>query len=655
MRIYTYEELVTQAANNVHAVAPEIVLNFLATTLPFNELDSATLTNLARNCIIDFFPKGTIIFQQGKTVVNHFYLIQRGGVKSYLKDEEGTVTLKDFRGEGEYFGALPIIQDTPANLNVETVEDTFCFLFSKEAFLSLIHSSPKVTHYFLRSMSEKLVNTAYAELRQHRVNPRTESALYLFSAQVGEIVKGKSLYTIPAQDTVRDAALRMADLHIGSLLVEDAEKKIIGIITDKDLRTKVVAAGLAYDTPVSEIMATPVHSIPAHAVCFDAMLQMMRLRIHHLAVEQQNQITGVVTTHDIMLLQGTSPLYLFREIMAQRKIEGLYSLSQKVPQVIRSLIEEGAKANNVTRMITILNDHILDRILTLLIAELGPPPLPFCWLLMGSEGRREQTFKTDQDNALIYADPENEEQAAKAEAYFKALSEQTIEHLVACGYPRCPGEIMASNPKWRQPAQAWKRCFNNWLHYPGTEGCSPLHHILRFQIGLRIKRSCPGVAETPCRAGREKRHLSAPPCQGLPLKARPPLSFFRNFIVEKDGEHRNLLDLKTKGLVPFVDFARLMSLKCGVTESNTLGRLQLLAEGSHIPRELYNDAVEAYEFLMQLRLVHQMRMLEDNKTPDNHINPADLSDLEKQTLKESFEVVRRIQSYIKQEFRLGEA
>jgi len=654
MRIYTYEELVTQAANNVHAVAPEIVLNFLATTLPFNELDSATLTNLARNCIIDFFPKGTIIFQQGKTVVNHFYLIQRGGVKSYLKDEEGTVTLKDFRGEGEYFGALPIIQDTPANLNVETVEDTFCFLFSKEAFLSLIHSSPKVTHYFLRSMSEKLVNTAYAELRQHRVNPRTESALYLFSAQVGEIVKGKSLYTIPAQDTVRDAALRMADLHIGSLLVEDAEKKIIGIITDKDLRTKVVAAGLAYDTPVSEIMATPVHSIPAHAVCFDAMLQMMRLRIHHLAVEQQNQITGVVTTHDIMLLQGTSPLYLFREIMAQRKIEGLYSLSQKVPQVIRSLIEEGAKANNVTRMITILNDHILDRILTLLIAELGPPPLPFCWLLMGSEGRREQTFKTDQDNALIYADPENEEQAAKAEAYFKALSEQTIEHLVACGYPRCPGEIMASNPKWRQPAQAWKRCFNNWLITP--EPKDVLHSTIFFDFRSGFGSS--GLAQElrkhlAVQAGKKDIFLLhlAKDC----LEARPPLSFFRNFIVEKDGEHRNLLDLKTKGLVPFVDFARLMSLKCGVTESNTLGRLQLLAEGSHIPRELYNDAVEAYEFLMQLRLVHQMRMLEDNKTPDNHINPADLSDLEKQTLKESFEVVRRIQSYIKQEFRLGEA
>ncbi|MEW6501982.1 MAG: DUF294 nucleotidyltransferase-like domain-containing protein, partial [Thermodesulfobacteriota bacterium] len=464
--------------DDLHNVPPETVIAFLRKTLPFNELDDATLHELARHALIDFFPKGTLIFRQGQTEVNHFHLIQKGGVKIYLKDEEGTVTLKDFRGEGEYFGALPIIQNTRANLNVETVEDTFCFLFAKEAFLHLIHSSPRVTHYFLRSMSEKLVRTAYAELRQHKVSPRTESALFLFTAQVSETLKGKELYTIGARETVRDAAVRMAEAHIGSLLVADDDKKIVGIITDKDLRTKVVAAGLDYQTPVTAIMANPVQTIPAHAVCFDAMLKMMRLRIHHLAVEQQGTIVGMVTTHDIMLLQGTSPLYLFREIVAQRTIEGLYPLAQKIPAVVHTLIEEGAKANNITRMITILNDHILDRLLTILIAELGPPPLPFCWLLMGSEGRREQTFKTDQDNALIYAQPANAEQAAAAESYFTTLAEKAIDHLVRCGYPPCPGGIMASNPKWRQPLASWRQCFDHWLRTP--EPLEVMHSAIFF-------------------------------------------------------------------------------------------------------------------------------------------------------------------------------
>ncbi|MFZ5775604.1 MAG: DUF294 nucleotidyltransferase-like domain-containing protein [Thermodesulfobacteriota bacterium] len=637
--------------DSVHAVALETVIEFLSRTLPFNELEREVLQELASHCIIDFFPKGTVIFQQGHTEVSHFYLIQKGGVKIYLRDEGGEVILKDFRGEGEYFGALPIIQGGPANLNIETVEDTFCFLFSKEAFLRLVQSSPKVSHYFLRSMSTKLVKTAYRELRQHRVNPRTEGALYLFSAQVGEVLKDKQLYTIPVSDTVQQAASRMAEAHIGSLLVEDSAGAIVGIITDKDLRTKVVAAGLDYQTPVERIMASPVQSIPAHKVCFDAMLRMMRQRIHHLAVERQGRIVGMVTTHDIMLLQGSSPLYLFREIMAQRKIDGLYPLSRKVPQVIRGLIEEGAKANNVTRMITILNDYILDRILTLLVAELGEPPLPFCWLLMGSEGRREQTFKTDQDNAILYAEPRDHVEAKLAEEYFQKLAERAIDHLVACGYPRCPGDIMASNPRWRQPLSVWKRYFNEWLATPNPEEVLHSTIFFDFRAGYGDKALAGELRSHLVRQSPQQErfqlHLAA-----NALEAPPPLSFFRNFMVEKDGEHRNTLDLKSKGLVPFVDFARLFSLRHGFAESNTLGRLQLLYEGEHISRELYGDAVDAYEFIMQLRLIHQLQMLEESREPDNYINPAELSDLEKQTLKGAFEVVRRLQSHIKQEFRL---
>ena len=638
--------------NDAQNVAPETVLDFLRETLPFNELDDATLRELARHCVIDFIPKGTVIFRQGESEVDYFYLIQKGGVKIYLTDDQGEVSLKDFRGEGEYFGALPIIQNTRANLNVETVEDTFCFLFTKAAFRKLLDSSPKVSHYFLRSLSEKLVNTAYAELRHHRIAPRTESALFLFSTQVGTAVKGQ-LRTIAVGESVRQAAARMAEFRIGSLLVTGDDGKIIGIVTDKDLRTKVVAAGLDYQTPVGQIMASPVQTIPAHAVCFDAMLRMMRNRIHHLAVEKRGEIVGMITTHDIMLLQGTSPLYLFREIVAQRTLEGLHPLARKVPTVVRSLIEEGAKANNITRMITILNDHILERLLTLLMDDLGPPPLPFCWLLMGSEGRSEQTFKTDQDNALIYAWPENEEKRAVAEKYFTLLSERAIENLVACGYPLCPGDMMASNPKWRLPAPEWKKQFDSWIRTP--EPKEVMHSTIFFDFRA-------GYGDLSLADDLREHLVKNIPGQGLflyhlaqnAMEARPPLSFFRNFIVEKDGEHRNSLDLKTKGLVPFVDFARLFALKHGIRESNTLGRLQLLHEGGHITAEMYNETVKAYEFLMQLRLVHQLHKMEAGEEPNNYINPANLSDLEKQTLKESFEVVRRLQSHIRQEFRLSE-
>ncbi len=636
---------------NIHAVAPEEIISFLSRTLPFNELDPETLDSLSRKCTIDFFPKGTVIFRQDETEVNEFYLIQKGGVKIYLKDNEGEISLKDFRGTGEYFGALPLIRGTRANLNVETVEDTFCFILSRESFNELLHSAPRVTHYFLRSLSEKLVRTAYAELRQHKVSTRTDSALYLFSAQVGDIIKG-TLQAINVDDSVQNAAIIMAKFHIGSLLVRDNSGKIIGIVTDKDLRTKVIAAGLPYQTQVGRIMAAPVMAIESHAVCFDALIKMMKNRIHHLAIEKQNEIVGVVTTHDIMVLQGTSPLYLFREILAQRHIAGLYKLSRNVPLVVRTLIEEGAKANNITRMITVLNDHILDRLLTLLIEELGPPPLRFCWMLMGSEGRREQTFHTDQDNAIIYQVPEDAEQARRAADYFKTLGEKAIEHLVQCGYPRCPGNIMASNPRWRQTATEWQQTFHHWMRTPDPQEVLNSIIFFDFRAGFGNSELLQNLRnELAAEASQQDIFLLhlAKDC----LSIRPPLSFFKNFIVEKNGEHKNTLDLKRSGLTPFVDFARVMSLRYGIRESNTLGRLQLLHEGNHISTELFSETMEAYEFLMQLRLVHQLHLLEEDKPPDNHINPSDLSDIEKQTMKESFEVIRRLQSLLTQEFKLA--
>ncbi len=637
-----------QDKKDVHSVTPEVVIEFLKKTLPFNELDDETLNKIAAECTVDFFPKGTTIFRQDETEVEYLYIIQKGGVKIYLKDEEGMVTLKDFRGEGSYIGALPIIQGTKANLNVETVEDTFCFLLKKETFLDLIQSNPRFAQYYLKSFSEKFLRTAYAELRQHRVAPRTEGTLYLFSVQVGDLIKRKP-QTVPASATLQSAAAKMAEYHIGSLLVTDEKGEIVGIVTDKDLRTKVVAQGRSINEPVGNIMVSPVETVGSHKVCFDALLLMMSKKIHHLAVERQGKIIGVITSHDIMVLQGSSPLYLFREIVSQRKIEGLYPLSQKVPLIVRTLIEEGAKPNNITRMITILNDHILDRLLTLMQEKLGPAPVPFCWLLMGSEGRKEQTFRTDQDNALMYQDPETESEKQQAQEYFKVFGQEAIEHLVKCGYPRCPGDIMASNPKWCQPYTVWKNYFDEWVLRP--EPKQVLHATIFFDFR-------PGYGEL--NMGYELReHLNkmtqrqeifllhlAKDC----LESRPPLTFFKNFIVEKDGEHKNRLDIKTRGLVPFVDFARLMSLKYGIKETNTLGRLELLYENEHISKELYTETVEAYEFQMQLRFVHQLQMMEAGKQPDNYINPRELSDLEKQTLKEAFAVIGRLQSIIKDVF-----
>lgn len=628
----------------------EAVVGFLSRTLPFNRLEPQAIQRLASKCRIDFFPAGTTIFLQNVTVVDALHLIQKGGVKSYLKNDQGELTLKDVRGEGECFGSLSIIQGTRANLNVETVEDTFCFLIAKEDFLALLDEHAEIAQYFLRTMTAKLVRGAYAELRQHKMTPRTEGALHLFSSPVEDIAKG-SLFTAPSATSVREVARIMTENMIGSLLLTGADGRIDGIITDKDLRSKVVAKGLDFDTPAALIMAAPVKTISSQAMAFDALLKMMKERVHHLAIEKNGEIVKMITTHDIMVEQGTSPLYLFREIVAQRRIEGLYLLARKVPLVVRTLIEEGAKANNITRMITVLNDQILDRMLSMLIQETGEPPLPFCWLLMGSEGRREQTFKTDQDNALLYQASPDPDLMARAADYFRLFAEAAIKHLVLCGYPLCPGEIMAKNPKWRQSLTVWKQYFRAWFATP--EPLEVLHSSIFFDFrsGFGEASLAADLRQTLTESARSEGFFLLHLARNC-LQSKPPLSFFKNFIVEKDGEHKNTFDLKEKGIVFIVDFARLMALRHGIDEVNTLGRLRVLNETQSVSPGLCEEIIEAYEFLMQVRLVHQLRMLEDGQQPDNHINPQDLSDLERQTLKESFAVISRMQDSIRQLFQI---
>lgn len=636
----------------VHSVTPNVAVEFFQGILPFKDLDHQTLVGLASHCRVDFFPKGTRLLTLDKTEISHLYLIQRGGVKAYINDDAGNPALKDLRGVGAYIGALGIIRGTKANLNIETVEDTFCFLLPREIFLELVATYPSVSNYYLKSFSDKVVKTAYNELRRQKMGSRTNDELYLFSITAGDIVK--KLHSISSDSTIQEAAQKMSKDGIGSLLIFAPEEpgEFIGIITDTDLRKKVVAVGFDYRQPVSMIMSGPLLTVLSQAVCFDVLLKMMSTGIHHLGVERGGRVVGVVTSHDIMLLQGNSPYYLFKEIVAQREIRGLYHLAQKIPDIVRSLIKEGGKAGNITRMIAILNDHILKRMLQLLEKEMGPPPVDYCWLLMGSEGRREQTFKTDQDNAIVYADPENDQLSEKAASYFEEFSKRAIHHLVNCGYPLCPGEIMATNPKWCQPISVWKQYFKRWVETP--DPTELLHATIFFdfrsgygndRLALDLRRYLNKISE---RQTVFTFHLGRQ-C----IANRAPLSFFNNIVVEKNGEHKNQLNIKKRGLSPFVDFARVLSLKYGVSETNTLARFEALVKENHIRDDLYRATVEAYELQMQLRLIHQLKQIEKGVLPDNYIQPVHLTDLEQRMLKDAFGVIERIQGVLDQLFPIA--
>jgi CBS domain-containing protein len=264
--------------------------------MPFNTLDQEALNKLARHCRIDFFPKGTQVFKTGETEVKDLYIIQSGGVKTFIVDDEGEVTLKDYRGQGSVFGALGLIRGTRANLDVEMVEDTFCFLVPGKVFLDLIKEQPGFAQYYLKTFSNQVVSTAYTELRRHKWTRRGEEDLYLFTKHAGELIK--TMRKVPVTFTIQDAAAAMTTHKVGSLLIhtQGDSEEIIGIITDKDLRSKVLAKGLDYSIKVGAIMSSPVQTVESQAICFEVLLRMMSTNIHHLGVEQSGRIIGVITS-----------------------------------------------------------------------------------------------------------------------------------------------------------------------------------------------------------------------------------------------------------------------------------------------------------------------------------------------------------------------
>lgn len=632
-------------SKHVSDAATTVVLNFLQKLIPFSEVDPETLRELARGAMVAFYPKNQVILEQDVDEPSYLFLIEKGAVRVYRKNDEGTPVLVDHRGEGSTFGVSHLMGSSKSSATVEAAEDTFCYLIHKAPFMEFVSKHPLFLENYFQCLSKELVGKTYSEWHFDALQSKVRHGLHILGATVADMPLHPVLM-IDGSVSVHEAAGFMTDRDISLVLVCDSDKKVEGFLGDKDLRTRVVALKADYDRPIRDFMNSPVPVVSPSASRFDAIVQMMGSHAEYLLVEEEGHSFGLVAQRDLSAFQSVSPFALLGEIDAQSQIDDLYVLSGKIPLVVGSLLEGGAKANDIAAIISILNDHLVGRILTLTVEQLGPPPTRFCWLLVGSEGRSEQTFRTDQDNGLLYEDPgEDKELLQSSMLYFRRLGNVAIDHLVKCGFPLCKGGIMASKTTWRKPYSVWIGYFDHWMSSTDDEDTLHAKIFLDFRSGFGATDLAAKLSDyVSSQALSRKSFLKHLARDALNIK--PPLSLFRNFIVESDGEHKDRLDLKMRGLVPIVDVARALALRYGIRKTNTFSRLEMLINGGHIPSGLGGDILEAYEFLQQIRLMHQMRMIELGKEPHNYLDPAELSDLEKHTLKGAFTVISEMQSFV---------
>ena len=376
----------------------------------------------------------------------------------------------------------------------------------------------------------------------------------------------------------------------------------------------------------------------------------MKKSLNHLPVRNKaGKITGVLTHNDLLDAQGKSPYLLIKEIKSATKFEQLENIHGRLPEMLLDSIKNGVNTQNLTKLITAFSDAILDKIIRFAIDKAGNPPCKFAFMVMGSEGRAEQTLKTDQDNAIVYEDIEDKALQKIAEDYFKELSTLICTWLDKAGFDFCEGNNMAMNQKWCQPFSEWKKYFFKWIHtadledllhssiffdFKGAWGDTYLTDQLHAYLFKSLK-NWPGFF----------RHLTE-----NALYIKPPMGFFRNFVVHSKGEHKDSFDLKM-AMLPIIDCARVYALKNGIKEANTLSRLFRLYTKDILTTEEYNDITQSYNYLMNLRFLKQVTtVIDEGKKPDNYINPKNLSRIDQTMLKEIFKRIENFQQKTNVEF-----
>lgn len=611
------------------------IRDFLASHYPFNLLPADEIERLPRRLSIRYVRRG-MPYPPPDADRPYLYILRRGAVE--LRDERGELVSKLAEGDLCIMDCHP---DAPERRFARaTAEDTLSYLLPCDQLDRLRREYPAFAEHFDHSVAERL------HIALNIMTEEPSAGAGLMTVKVSELL-GRSLVHVTPATSIREAARIMTENRVSSLVILDGDQPV-GMITDRDLRSRCIVAGLSFDAPVRAIMTERLYTVEANALGFQALIAMSRRNVHHLPVVDGGRVIGVISTSDLVRFQSANAVYLVGNIHKASELTTLIEISARVPELQVNLITAGATAGQVGQAVSAVTDAITVRLLELAEAKLGPPPVPYAWMAGGSQARREQSAHSDQDNALLIADHAKPED----DAYFAALAKFVNDGLNACGYYYCPGEVMASNPKWRQPLRLWRKYFTLWIQRP-----EPMALMLSSVFfDLRAIHDPEGLVqelrEHVLDLSRANRIFISFMVANA-LKSRPPLGFFRNFVLISGGEHDRTFDIKRRGIVPVVDLGRVFALSAAILQVNTIERLKAAADAKALSRDGAANLIDALEFIGTLRMQHQVRQLRQGQKADNYLSPNDFSHLERGYLKDAFSLINTMQESLGQRYQAG--
>lgn len=602
------------------------ILDFISSTYPFDMLSSDDRNQLAASVDISYLVKGEPLSGGGIAGAG-LYMVRVGAVEQRHHD----LSLRARLGSGDLFGFSQLENESDCEYTVTALENTLLYLIPREVLKRVMDESPAVRDHFASKEGRRLACSQYTNTEA------ADCSLYL--KLVGEGLN-PNVVTVKPDTTIQEAASEMVRQHRSNAVVMDGEK-LLGILTDRDMTKRVIAQGRNFNDPVATIMTVAPYTIDADAPLVRAVEIMMQHNVRSLPVMDAGQVKGVVTATSLIDKSRVQAVYLISKIYRQESVAELKQLSLQRQSIFETLIETRVHSQSIQQMMTIIADAFNKRLLQLAERTLGPPPCDYAWIVAGSQARNEVHFLSDQDNGIILECELNDVQ----NEYFHRLTKYVCDALDECGYPFCPGYMMATNPRWCVSLTTWQEYYRQWVLQPEAEALLNISVFLdtRFLYGNKALLQClqRRVAEY---TKNNRRFLAILVANSL--RVSPPLGMFRQFVLTKDGENGSVFNIKKQALSLLIELARIYALAANVTVIETPARLQAAVDAQIISDKSRNDILEAFHYINQVRFTHQKNALISGKVVSNKITPALLSQFERNHLKDAFRIISHTQEAV---------
>lgn len=615
------------------------ILAFLQGHALFKDLPPEVQHMVAAATDVRYCKAGTPIVAFGEPA-QFLHLVRSGVVEVFHRDGK----LYDRMTEGGYFGEFGLLHRKTVRFPATALEDSLLYMVPEPIFTDLFENH--------NNFADLVATEDRVRLRQ--VVSRREEGNQLTAVAVDTLVAREPV-CLEQSATVLDAARRMAEYGVSSLLIlgngdgQGPQPRMVGIVTDRDIRSRLVAKGLPYTTQVADIMTANPVVVQHDQQVAEAILAMLRHNVHHLPVLRQDKPLGVIALSDVLRHESQSSLFVVGSIAKQPDVETLAALSSDVRACFQRLAEQDTSSRVIGSTMALIGRGFKQRLLELAEQQLGPPPVPYCFLALGSMARHEQLVVTDQDNALVLDDSFN---AEKHDDYFRQLAVFVSDGLARSGYSYCTGDVMATNTRWRQSLRVWQDTFRQWIEQPTPETLLAAGIFFDVDGVWGQNEFSERLRSLIAKAAPANSRFLACMARNALLRT-PPLGFFKDFVLEADGRHASAINLKRRGTAPMVDLIRVHALAIGSRARSSFDRLHDVVAADVLPQGRGQDLQDALEFISMVRIRNQAQDMSAGLEPDNSIEPEKLSEFERKSLRDAFQILNHAQTYLKFRYQPG--